>query len=672
MGLTTQKYDILTRLAIGNGALVYRGVEKATNRQVALKLLVQDGDLDHRFDVDALLADSEKLRQITGAHVCQLLDAHTDDDGPVLVYEFANGVSGLELPAKRKLDAAQVLDVAAQLMSALRSGERQRRPHGDLKPSNVVFIDLPDGRPFTLVLDWGLAPYRGTEHDDSLPFLAPERLAGGPASHSADLFAAGATLFYLCTGKLLVAGAKREDLLAGWRQARPAVLGELRPDLSPKLVQWIASLLDPAPEKRPASAVDAATALGPLNPPPPPIPPESVRPRRAAPPSGISKAPPPPSGISKPPMPSSALRPAPTPAPASATPRPATSPARKPAKTSHALMTVALFFVFIALVGGVAWFFVWRKKQTAYLEQTDAAKITDSAPAPEAPASVGKNIGFSYERAPLPAASANATPPPAAPKPAQPPGLPFESFEYPDKSAISGLNGAKGWAGPWTGSIATVSGQTMGAPGSRGSRLLIPPSEEAVELIRPAGSQKNFCDPKRGGTWYFSCLLRHATETGAPGGELVIDPFNAPNLIRIVATDTGGKLRITLNKLNDAIELTDFKDPAFLVFRCTLSNPKAGKWSVYSELVLNPPAGEWPPKSGRPLRLSLKPERVPDQIGLAIRRPEKSPATTQIDEIRYFRSFSELKPAGKPAAAQAKPAGKQPPPPADPAKPPPR
>ena len=118
MGLTTQIYDILSRIAIGNGALIYRAVDKATTRQVALKLLVQDGDLDHRLDVDALLADSPRLRKLAGAHVCQLLDAYPDDDGPVLVYEFADGRNGQEQGEKRKLTPAEALDVAAQLISA--------------------------------------------------------------------------------------------------------------------------------------------------------------------------------------------------------------------------------------------------------------------------------------------------------------------------------------------------------------------------------------------------------------------------------------------------------------------------------------------------------------------------------------------------------------------------
>src|SRR5436190_20622942 len=98
MGLTTQKFDILTRIAIGNGALVYRAVEKTSLRQVALKLLTQDGEVDHRLDLDALFNDAAKLKAIYGAHVCQLLDAYADEDGPVLVYEFATGLDGAEFP----------------------------------------------------------------------------------------------------------------------------------------------------------------------------------------------------------------------------------------------------------------------------------------------------------------------------------------------------------------------------------------------------------------------------------------------------------------------------------------------------------------------------------------------------------------------------------------------
>ena len=410
MGLTTQNYDILTRLAVGNGALVYRGVDKVSHRQVALKLLVQDGDVDHRFDVSALLAVSQRLRQITGAHVCQLLDAYMDDDGPVLVYEFANGVSGAELASQRNLTAPEVLDIAAQLISALRSGERQKTPHGDVKPSNVFFMELPDKRLFTLVLDWGLTAFRTSTADDSLPYLAPERLAGAAASHRADLFSAGAVLFFLCTGKMLVAGTNRAELQAAWQKTRPALLAELRPDMPAKFVQWLCSLLELAPEKRPESAVDALAALAALNPPPPPVPPESFRPRPVAPAATLPIA----SGIVKPPpadlKPASAIRqPPPAPAVSESAVKKIAKPAAGPVKKSHVAMTVSLLIFFVALIAGGVWLVFFRKEEPKYPGEEYSPKPTAAVAARTPAPSVGESIGKKF------------TPPPATPTPAKKP-----------------------------------------------------------------------------------------------------------------------------------------------------------------------------------------------------------------------------------------------------------
>ena len=421
MGRSTQTYDILTRIAVGNGALVYRAMDKVTHRQVALKLLVQDGNVDHRFHADELLADSAKLKQITGAHVCQLLDAFTDDDGPVLVYEFAQGTGGAELPAQRKLDAAHALDIAAQLISALRSGERQKCPHGDVKPSNLIFMELADKRPFTLVLDWALTAYRSAVADDTLPYLAPERLDGAAASHRADLFSAGATIFFLCTGKTLVAGTKRAELHASWEKVRPAVLAELRPDLPAKFVQWLCTLLELAPEKRPESAVDALAALAALNPPPPPVPPESFRPRPASKIAALPIA----SGIVKPPPPAqakpeSAIRkPPPASSSASAPVKPPAKPGTAPVKKSHVAMTVGLFVSFVALIGGCVWFFLFRKSQDKTPDDDYATRPRSTAPARTPAPSVGQDIGKKI------------TPPPQTPTPAAKPAPPPKSKPKP-------------------------------------------------------------------------------------------------------------------------------------------------------------------------------------------------------------------------------------------------
>ncbi len=433
MGLITRTYDILTRLAVGNGALVYRAVDKATHRQVVLKLLVQDENVDHRFHLDPLLTDAPRLKLITGAHVCQLLDVIVDeDDGPALVYEFAQGMNGAELPAKRKLEAAQVIDVAAQFISALRSGERQKCPHGDLKPSNLIFMDLAEGRPFTLVLDWALTAYRPVVADDTLPYLAPERLSGAVASHRADLFSAGATLFFLCTDKALIAAKTRTEAEAAWKTVNPAVLVDLRPDLPAKFVQWLCSLLALDLEKRPESAVDALASLAALNPPSAPVPPESFRARPALPRLTLPIA----SGIAKPPesaKPISAIR---KPPPASsgisnqaAAAKPAAKSAPAPAGKSHTALILTMCGLLMALVGGSVWLLFFRNTAaTKYAgdddDQRQVSKAVGRAPAE----SVGPKIGKTNTPVPFPSAtpapakkqdaSAKQRKPKATPKPA--------------------------------------------------------------------------------------------------------------------------------------------------------------------------------------------------------------------------------------------------------------
>ncbi len=414
MGLITRTYDILTRIGVGNGALVYRAVDKVSHRQVVLKLLVQDENVDHRFHLEPLLADAPRLKAITGVHVCQLLDVVQDEvDGPILVYEFAQGTNGAEVPAQRKLDATQLIDVAAQIVSALRSGERQKCPHGDLKPSNLIFMELADKRPFTLVLDWALTAYRPVVADDTLPYLAPERLGGAAATHRADLFSAGATIFFLCTEKALIAAKTRLEAELAWKTVNPSVLAELRPDLPAKFVQWLCSLLALEPEKRPESAVDALASLAALNPPSAPVPPESFRARPVLPSaSGIVKAPEkakPVSGIRKPPPASSGI----TTAAAAAKPAavPAARPASVPVGKSHTVLVLTMCGLFLALVGVSVWVLFFRETATKYpgesSEQRPASKVT----AREASASVGENIGKKIT--PLPPAP----PTPVKPKP---------------------------------------------------------------------------------------------------------------------------------------------------------------------------------------------------------------------------------------------------------------
>ena len=290
MSQTTARFDLQTRLAVGNAGLVYRGVDKATRRRVALKLLIDTG-LPHPLDGEALLRDAARVGRTAGNNIVQLLEVIPDEEvGMVLVYEYADGLNWTDAAKERRLDAAQAVDIAAQFLSALAVGEAIRVPHGELKPMNLVLGELPGGRLFVWVLDWGLAAYRPAPPDDALPWMSPERLAGAPASAEADLFAMGACLCWLLTGTVPVAGETREQLAAGWRKFPPNALAQVRPDLPAKFTRWVGTLLEANPRSRFATAAQARQALAALDPPSPPILPEIFRPRPKSPYSSVAPA----------------------------------------------------------------------------------------------------------------------------------------------------------------------------------------------------------------------------------------------------------------------------------------------------------------------------------------------------------------------------------------------
>ena len=664
MSLTTQKYDILSRIAVGHGALIYRALDKETMRQVALKLLNQDADSDYALNVEALMDEVPRLRQFTGAHVCQLLDAYLDEDGPVLVYEFAAGQNGHEQGMARTLTPAEAPDVAAQLISALRSGERQRCPHGDLKPSNIMFVDLPEGRQFLIVTDWGLATFRENAPLDSLTFTAPERLDGAPASHRSDLFSAGAVLFFFLTRKTLVGGRDRDELRAKWAQARPSVLGEMRPDLPAKFVQWVCTLLEADPEKRPSSAVEAGAALALLNPPAPPLAPESVRPRPAA---AARPAAPMGSGIAR--QPSAPAAP-PVPPPQSASsPRdsrgvPGSRPAASPAKSTHLGVTLSIYAALLAAAGVGGWYLLSGKGDPEKTDQPSEAERqlataakpgptrTTPAGAPATTASVTPAVAPAAVRNPPP--SAQKPPPPkipalpAKPAPGQSPLIAAESFEYGAGKPIGGLAGGSGWAGPWIGSLATVYAGSLQSPGfpDRGGSMEIPPVQQELRLSRRLGPLSQFVDPAKGGVWYFAMLFQHASAIPVSGSDVHFNPFNETDifdLVRIVASYTGGPVSLTLNTEKTLLEVKNPSYPALVVMRITLDNPKLGNWDVTAELYVNPVIdAAWPASDAPKVRIKQPYVKVPDQLGLLIRKPARSEAVTRIDEIRFARNATEL------------------------------
>ena len=254
-------YDVRERIAVGTGAIVYRAVEIETDTEVLFKVL-QPEEMQNPLDLACVLARRTELARVKHPNVAQLLDVFEDDEGSVLVYNYMAGKGGQLCPKDSVLTHAEARAVARQLCDALLAGEDAECPHGEIKPSNIIIARGGSAGPVVQVQDWGLAECRkGDLPDETLLFMAPERLKGGAPDFSSDLFSVAATLIFLLTGHVPVQGASRDELLKAWTSFDIAALKPIRPDLEASFVQWIGWLMRVKLRDRPDSVEKACEVL---------------------------------------------------------------------------------------------------------------------------------------------------------------------------------------------------------------------------------------------------------------------------------------------------------------------------------------------------------------------------------------------------------------------------
>ena len=176
-------------------------------------------------------------------HICALFDVGEQDGVAFLVMEFLEGqtledrINGVPLPAD------ELLRYAVQIIDALDHAHQAQVTHRDLKPSNVMLTGTG-----AKLLDFGLArrpssdnaavestvsdPSRRLTEEGSiigtLRYMAPEQLEGSHADARTDIFAFGALLFEMATGRKAFEGTSQASLIASILTASPPPISEAR------------------------------------------------------------------------------------------------------------------------------------------------------------------------------------------------------------------------------------------------------------------------------------------------------------------------------------------------------------------------------------------------------------------------------------------------------------
>lgn len=273
--------DLLLLEPVGSGASgdVWRAWDLKLEREVALKFLQpREGPGSGGRD-EALLAEGRALARVRHPGVVAVhgMDAH--DGRPGLWMELLRGETlAAAIERRGALPPAEVARLGRELARALEAVHAAGLVHADVKPANVVLE--PDGR--VVLTDFGLGrlartPERGMRLSGTPVFMAPERLAGGPATAASDLYALGVTLWWALAGRCPFAARTLADLLEESRRG-PGVARAPGWATAPRgLTAAIDRAMAADPGRRFASAAALAGALDGV-----PAPPRADAERRGA------------------------------------------------------------------------------------------------------------------------------------------------------------------------------------------------------------------------------------------------------------------------------------------------------------------------------------------------------------------------------------------------------
>jgi serine/threonine-protein kinase len=208
--LLGETYQVVRLVGEGGMGRVYEARHlRLKDRRFAVKML--HAELARQPEVVARFQrEAESASAIGHANVVDVFDVHRTVDGrPYLVGEFLDGVElGAEVKRRGKLEILDAVRITRQVCRALAAAHAKGIVHRDMKPENVFLIER-DGAPFVKVIDFGIS--KAGQGDTNLTrtgmimgtpsYMAPEQARGDRVDSRADVYAVGAMLYHLVTGK---------------------------------------------------------------------------------------------------------------------------------------------------------------------------------------------------------------------------------------------------------------------------------------------------------------------------------------------------------------------------------------------------------------------------------------------------------------------------------------
>lgn len=271
-------YEIIASAGAGGMGEVYRARDTRLDRTVAIKILPaylsERPDAKQRFEREA-----RAISSLQHPNICTLFDIGSQNGTDYLVMEYLEGETLADRLKKGPLPPDQVLKYGVEIAEGLEKAHRSGIIHRDLKPGNIMLT-----KSGAKLMDFGLAkaaaaaPVSGLTATMASPepshpltaagtmvgtfqYMSPEQVEGKEADARSDIFAFGAVLYEMATGKRAFAGKSQASIVASILASEPQPISSVQPMSPPALDRVVVGCLAKDAEERWQTAHDVKLQL---------------------------------------------------------------------------------------------------------------------------------------------------------------------------------------------------------------------------------------------------------------------------------------------------------------------------------------------------------------------------------------------------------------------------
>ena len=279
-GVKLGPYEIQSPLGAGGMGEVYRARDTRLQRTVALKILPshlsENSEARQRFEREA-----RAISSLNHPNICTLYDVGHQDGVDYLVMEFLEGETLADRLRKGPLPIGQLLKYSNEICEGLEKAHQTGVVHRDLKPGNIMLTKtgaklmdfglakavtsaVPPASSLTVTLNRPEGSHPLTAQGTvvgTFQYMSPEQVEGKEADARSDIFALGAVLFEMATGKRAFEGKTTASVIAAVLAAEPQSISTVQPMSPPALDRVVKTCLAKDPDERFQSVHDVKLQL---------------------------------------------------------------------------------------------------------------------------------------------------------------------------------------------------------------------------------------------------------------------------------------------------------------------------------------------------------------------------------------------------------------------------